>query len=118
MSVIVRGMAMPKTAGDCSVKIDPETRKCIYTGKEFEETLSLLLFERCKDCPLEEVEAEAAAAAERIAKAKSPVIRKMVPLDHLKRCADLCISVGWTLEQFRKNMDEWEGDALDITVTG
>lgn len=64
------------------------------------------------------VEAEAAAAAERKAKVKSPVIRKMVPLDHLKRCADLCISVGWTLEQFRKNMDEWEGDALDITVTG
>ena len=54
-SVIVRGMEMPKTAGDCSVKIDPDTRKCIYTGKEFEETLSLLLYGRCKDCPLIEV---------------------------------------------------------------
>lgn len=79
----------------------------------------------CRNCTfniypsqMRTVEVEAAAAAERIAKVKSPVIRKMVPLDHLKRCADLCISVGWTLEQFRKNMDEWEGDALDVTVTG
>ena len=55
--ILIRGMEMPKTAGDCSTKIDPETRRCIYTGKEFEETLSLLLFDRCDDCPLFEVPA-------------------------------------------------------------
>ncbi len=55
MSVLIKGMGMPKTAGECSVKIDPDTRRCIYTGKEFEETLSLLLSRRCADCPLIEV---------------------------------------------------------------
>lgn len=54
--VLINGMEMPKTAGYCSKKIDPDTRRCIYTGKEFEETLSLLLNRRCADCPLVEVQ--------------------------------------------------------------
>lgn len=44
-------------------------------------------------------------------------IRKMVPLDNVKRCADLCIDMGWTLQEFRKNMDEWDEDTVDITET-
>ncbi len=39
--------------------------------------------------------------------------RKMIPLDRLKSCADLCIEAGWNLEEFRKNMDEWEADDID-----
>lgn len=55
MSVLIKGMKMPETAGYCSKKIDPDTRRCNYTGKEFEETLSLLIDRRCADCPLVEV---------------------------------------------------------------
>ena len=48
---------------------------------------------------------------------EGPVVRKMVPLDNIKRCADLCIDMGWTLQEFRKNMDEWDEDTVDITET-
>lgn len=48
---------------------------------------------------------------------EGPVVRKMVPLDDLKRCADLCIDMGWTLQEFRKNMNEWDEDTVDITET-
>ena len=48
---------------------------------------------------------------------EGPVIRKMVPLDDLKRCADLCSDIGWTLQEFRKNMDEWDEDTIEITET-
>jgi hypothetical protein len=44
-------MEKPKNVFECSVKINPEERKCIYTGKVFEETLSLLLDRPCDDCP-------------------------------------------------------------------
>lgn len=55
MSVLIKDMEMPKTAWYCSRKIDPDTRRCNYTGKEFEETLSLLIDRRCADCPLVEI---------------------------------------------------------------
>ena len=42
---------------------------------------------------------------------------KMVELAVLKRCADMCIRLGWTLQDFRKNMDEWDEDTVDITLT-
>ena len=44
-------------------------------------------------------------------------ILKMVSLDNVKRCADLCIDMGWTLQEFRKNMDEWDEDTIEITET-
>lgn len=56
MGVYIPNMDKPKTAFECSTKINPEERMCIYTGKVFEETLSLLLDHPCDDCPLIEID--------------------------------------------------------------
>lgn len=56
MGIYIPNMDKPQNAFDCSAKINPEERVCIYTGKVFEETLSLLLDHPCDDCPLIEIE--------------------------------------------------------------
>ena len=58
MGVYIPNMEMPKNAFNCSNKINPEERRCIYTGKVFEETLSLLTDRPCGDCPLLEIDEE------------------------------------------------------------
>lgn len=55
MGVYIKGMEMPKTAFDCSIKVNPEERQCIFTHKTFEETFDLLTERRCEDCPLVEI---------------------------------------------------------------
>lgn len=55
MDLLIKGKEMPKTAFECSTKINPEERRCNFTGKVFEETLSLLTQRRCADCPLVEI---------------------------------------------------------------
>jgi len=55
MGVYIPNMEKPKNAFNCSTKINPDERKCIYVGKVFEETLSLLLDRPCDDCPLIEI---------------------------------------------------------------
>lgn len=55
MSILIVGMEMPKTAFNCSVKVNPDERQCIFTGKIFEETYGLLMQYRCPDCPLAEI---------------------------------------------------------------
>ena len=50
--IAIPNMDKPKNAFNCSTKINPEERRCIYTGKVFEETLSLLLDRPCDDCPI------------------------------------------------------------------
>lgn len=55
MMIALPNKDKPKNAFDCSVKINPEERMCIYTGKVFEETLSLLLDRPCDDCPIVEI---------------------------------------------------------------
>jgi len=50
--IAIPNIEKPKNAFNCSTKINPEERRCIYTGKVFEETLSLLLDRPCDDCPL------------------------------------------------------------------
>jgi hypothetical protein len=55
MGIYIKGMKMPKTAFDCSVKVSPEERQCVFTHKTFEETLGLLTERRCADCPLVEI---------------------------------------------------------------
>lgn len=50
--IAIPNMEKPKNAFSCSVKINPEERRCIYTGKVFDETLSLLIDRPCGDCPL------------------------------------------------------------------
>ena len=65
-----------------------------------------------------EIDMESGCCVRTAAKtSEGPVVRKMVPLDDLKHCADLCIKLGWTLQEFRKNMDEWDEDTVDITET-
>ena len=76
----------------------------------------------CPDCNKALDESIEAAKRRRIRPeiantSEGPVIRKMVPLDDIKRCADLCSEVGWTLQEFRKNMDEWDEDTIEITET-
>lgn len=56
MGVYIPNMEKPKNTFNCSVKINPEERRCIYTGKVFEETLSLLIDRPCGDCPLIEID--------------------------------------------------------------
>ena len=58
MGVYIPNMDKPKTAFECSTKINPEERMCIYTGKVFEETLPLLLDRPCDDCPIIEIDDE------------------------------------------------------------
>lgn len=55
MGVYIKGMEMPKTAFECSKKVNPDERQCYFTGKVFEEKLGLLIGHRCSDCPLVEV---------------------------------------------------------------
>lgn len=55
MGCYIPGMEKPKNTFRCSEKINPDERQCIYTGKIFEETLSLILDRPCKDCPLIEI---------------------------------------------------------------
>ena len=76
----------------------------------------------CPDCSKDLDESIEAAKHRHIRPAvanasEGSVIRKMVPLDNLKQCADLCIEMGWTLQDFRKNMDEWDEDTIEITET-
>lgn len=76
----------------------------------------------CPDCSKDLDDSIKAAKSRRIRPeiantSEGPVVRKMVPLDDLKHCADLCIELGWTLQEFRKNMDEWDEDTVDITET-
>ena len=52
MAIYIKGMEMPKTAFECSTKINPDERRCNYTGKVFEETFGLLVEHTCQDCPL------------------------------------------------------------------
>lgn len=56
--IAIPDMEKPKNAFNCSTKINPDERKCIYVGKVFEETLSLLLDRPCDDCPLIEIDDE------------------------------------------------------------
>lgn len=56
--IAIPNIDKPKNAFDCSIKINPEERRCIYTGKVFEETLSLLIDRPCDDCPLIEMDEE------------------------------------------------------------
>ena len=58
MGVYIPNMEKPKNAFGCSTKINPEERMCIYTGKVFEETLSLLLDRPCDDCTIIEIDDE------------------------------------------------------------
>ena len=55
MGVYIPNMEKPKNAFGCSKRNNPDERMCIYTGKVFEETLSLLLDRPCDDCPLIEI---------------------------------------------------------------
>lgn len=52
MAIYIKGVGMPKTAFECSTKINPDERRCNYTGKVFEETYGLLVEHTCPDCPL------------------------------------------------------------------
>lgn len=53
--IAIPNMDKPQNAFECSTKINPEERMCNYTGKVFEETLSLLLDHPCDDCPIIEI---------------------------------------------------------------
>ena len=58
MSVLVRGMEMPKGCFFCPmrIKIDPDTIRCLATGNDFEETLAGTIERRNNgNCPLVEV---------------------------------------------------------------
>lgn len=55
MSVLIKGMGMPKNCFNCSTKIDPENRRCDIDRHIFEETLGKLTTRRDDDCPLVEV---------------------------------------------------------------
>lgn len=33
---------------------------------------------------------------------------KLVDIEDAKKCADIAIKWGWSLPEFRENMDEWE----------
>ena len=52
MAIYIKGVEMPKTAFECSTKVNPDERQCNYTGKVFEETYGLLVEHTCPDCPL------------------------------------------------------------------
>lgn len=53
--ILIRGMEMPHDCSGCSVKVDPDTRQCCVDKHLFEETLSVLISRRDKDCPLHEL---------------------------------------------------------------
>ena len=59
MSVLVRGMEMPKGCFFCPmrIKIDPDTIRCRATGNDFEETFAGTIERRNNgNCPLVEVQ--------------------------------------------------------------
>lgn len=55
MSILIKGMKMPKSCINCSVKADPDNRMCLMDGHIFEETLGKLLYRRDENCPLVEI---------------------------------------------------------------
>ena len=57
MSVLVKGMEMPKSCFYCPFrkKVNPDDYVCMALNKEFEETFSLIVGKRHDDCPLIEV---------------------------------------------------------------
>ena len=57
MSVLVKGMEIPKSCFYCPFreKVNPDDYVCMALNKEFEETFSLIVGKRHKDCPLIEV---------------------------------------------------------------
>ena len=72
----------------------------------------------CPDCNKALDESINAAKSKCTSPAKTAgQAKRMVPLDKLKQSADLCIGWGWSLEQFRENMDEWDGDDVSTTET-
>lgn len=54
MSVLIKGMEMPKSCFYCPFreKVNPDDYVCMALNKEFEETFSLIVGKRHKDCPL------------------------------------------------------------------
>ena len=54
MSIIVKGMEMPKSCFYCPFheKVNPDDYVCMALNKEFEETFSLIVGKRHNDCPL------------------------------------------------------------------
>ena len=58
MSVLIKGMEMPKGCFFCPmrIKIDPDTIRCLATGNDFEETLAGTIERRNNgNCPLIEI---------------------------------------------------------------
>lgn len=54
MSLLVKGMDMPKSCFYCPFreKVNPDDYVCMALNKEFEETFSLIVGKRHDDCPL------------------------------------------------------------------
>ena len=54
MSVLIRGMEIPKNCFECPwrCKVDPENLLCRISGEYFEETFSGTIQNRHKSCPL------------------------------------------------------------------
>lgn len=54
MSILIKGMEMPKSCFYCPFreKVNPDDYVCMALNKEFEETFSLIVGKRHKDCPL------------------------------------------------------------------
>ena len=57
MSILIKGMKMPKSCFYCPFreKVNPDDYVCMALNKEFEETFSLIVGKRHKDCPLADV---------------------------------------------------------------
>ena len=55
MSILIKGMEMPKHCFNCSTKVDPDNRRCNIDGHVFEETLGKLTCRRDDACPLIEI---------------------------------------------------------------
>ena len=97
MGVYIPNMEKPKNAFGCSKRNNPDERMCIYTGKVFEETLSLLLERPCDDCPIIEVDDDII----RMLKESAIVIKTVY--DRLKKVVSE--SDGLKKELIRKNAD-------------
>lgn len=54
MSILIKDMEMPKSCFYCPFreKVNPDNYVCMALNKEFEETFSLIVGKRHKDCPL------------------------------------------------------------------
>ena len=58
MSILIRGMEMPKSCFYCPMrwKVDPDNIKCLATGEVFEETFTATIEMRnAGNCPLVEI---------------------------------------------------------------